>query len=191
MQPNTINQQQDSLSSRRFPAEIKARAKTLYLVKSLQPTDIAAKLGIPVRCVYNFVKRGGWAQLRRDKLGEINNKINNATALMPDMDEFMVSVAAESEDIALAGFERARQAVQSDSEFAAKDFASWTSGVKSLVGMYRTAKGLDAAANAPQTLAFASFYLPPAPAAPKPVDPVDAADVVDGEVTDIPADPAS
>lgn len=159
----------------------------MYLVKGLNPSDIAPKINVPLNAVYSWVRDNNWHKLRQNKLAQVNAKLDAAGSAMPDVDEFIANVAAESEDIALAGFDRARQAVQSDSEFAAKDFAAWTSGVKSLVGMYRTAKGLDAAANAPQSLAFAAFYLPPAPASPKPVD---AADIVDGEATDIPADPA-
>jgi hypothetical protein len=146
---------------RAYPADVKAKAKALYLVKCLQPRDIAAKLDVPIRAVYDWVDRSGWAQIRRDKLAEVSGKIDGA---MRQTDAFMEVVAAESEEIALAGFERARGAVQSESEFAAKDFASWTSGVKNLVGMYRTAKGLDASQAGPQ-ITFNAFYSPTAPKA--------------------------
>lgn len=153
--------QEKGLTSKLYPASVKARAKALYLVKGWPARDIADELKIPVGAIHDWSSRCGWTKARAAKLLQLDGKLENA---LPGSDEFMENVATESEEIALAGFERARGAVQSESEFAAKDFASWTSGVKNLVGMYRTAKGLDASQASPQ-ITFNAFYSPTAPKA--------------------------
>lgn len=151
--------QEKGLTSKLYPASVKARAKSLYLVKGLPPRDIADELGIPVGAIHDWSSRCGWTKTRAAKLLQLDGKLDS---VIPGTDEFMDVVAVESEDIALAGFQKARESTQSDSEFAAKDFASWTSGVKNLVGMYRTAKGLDTQAGTAQ-ITFNAFYSPTAP----------------------------
>lgn len=145
---------------RYYPADMRAKAKSLYLVKGLQPRDIATQLGVEPATISQWAFKLGWAQLRQRRLVELEKAAEGKT--LAEGDEFMEIVAVESEEIALAGFQKARESTQSDSETAAKDFASWTSGVKNLVGMYRTAKGLDTQAGTAQ-ITFNAFYSPTAP----------------------------
>ena len=47
--------------------------------------------------------------------------------------EVSEAIAQETVDVTLSGVGRAREAVESRSEFAARDFQSWTGGIRNLV----------------------------------------------------------
>lgn len=155
----------ETTEKRYYPAETKAKAKALYLVKFLPPKEIAVKLDVPVERVHDWISNNGWNKIREQRIDRAERQL--ALDQEKSLDPFMELVAAESEEIALTGFQRARESAASDSEFAAKDFASWTGGVKNLVSMYRTAKGLDAAQASAVNLTLNQFYVPDT--APKPV----------------------
>lgn len=128
-------------SKPQIPLQTRLKVRNLYLYQGLGHKEIAAKVGLTTRQCQTLVQRHKLTDLKRS----INGKAVQAHNARVDADvaEIVDAVASESEEIALAGLQRAREATTSASEYAAKDFQSWTGGVRNLVNVARQARGLD------------------------------------------------
>ena len=117
------------------------QAKALYVVKGAPVKEISAKLGIDARKLSNYVVRFGWAKEREHRYKRLE-----AQALAHAQDAnaaFLESMALQSEELAEDGMQMARETVLRRDEFAAKDFASATQGVKNVVEIFRKVRGID------------------------------------------------
>lgn len=125
-----------------IPLPTRLKVRNLYLVQGISHKEIAAKVGLTRTQVETLVKRERWCEV---KASTKDNLVRAHDARMSSqVAEIVEAVASESDEISLAGLQRAREATESQSEYAAKDFASWTSGVRNLVNVARQARGLDA-----------------------------------------------
>ena len=118
-----------------------AQAKALYTIKGLSGPQIALKLGVPTGTIQSLIRRGAWSadRQRRMQLYErtVLSRAEDANAA------FLESMATQSEELAEDGMQMAREVVHRRDDFAAKDFASATQGVKNLVEIFRKVRGID------------------------------------------------
>lgn len=160
----------DSVSTARYysPALV-ARAKYLYLTKSLQPRAIAEQLGVDPITVQNWTRGRGWAAKRRVRLEAVDAKLAEKTETAQD--ELMLSLAPQTHELAEETMEFARETLR---DRDAKGLALTSQALKNFVSVYRTAKGLDSASGA-ASITFNAFYAPTVPATPKPAESIDVA----------------
>lgn len=123
------------------PLLAKLKVKNLKVVQCLSDKEIARQTGLTLGQVRGIVDRNRWTNDKREKTRKIMD--GHAARMEAQVAEIVEAVASESEEIALAGLQRAREATTSASEYAAKDFQSWTGGVRNLVNVARQARGLD------------------------------------------------
>jgi methyl-accepting chemotaxis protein len=118
------------------PATI-AKAKALYIVKGLGPTEICAQTAVPHETLSNWIARGKWVSERKARQLRLER---NAVARATDENAaFLESMATQAEELAEDGMELARVHVKSASDFAARNFQSATQGVKNVVDVYSEA----------------------------------------------------
>jgi len=142
------------------PATI-AKAKALYIVKGLGPTEICARTDVPGETLSNWIARGKWVSERKARQLRLER---NAVARASDENAaFLESMATQAEELAEDGMQLAREHVQSGSEFAARNFQSATQGVKNVVDVYFKARGLDGKGNAGSVVNIGSVYVNQAP----------------------------
>lgn len=119
----------------------RAKARNLYITQALPMREIADKTGLDYSQVRTLVDREGWAKLKTTVKRKLESGLDaHATEHVTEMTE---AIANESEEIALSGLQRARQAVESQETYAAKDFQSWTGGLRNLVQVARELRGFD------------------------------------------------
>lgn len=131
-----------------IPLLTKLKVRNLYLSQGLGPQAIAKITGLTEKQAGNIIVREGLAKLRASAKSAIEARSDART--QEQVSEVIEAIARESEEIALSGIARAREATESRSEFAAKDFQSWTGGVRNLVNIARQARGLDSERSAGQ-----------------------------------------
>lgn len=153
-----------------FPLSLVVQAKALYVVKGMNPKDIGEKLGVDPRKISNFASRNGWTKERARKLTRLENL---AVASAQDANAaFLESMALQSEELAEDGMQMARETVTRRDEYAAKDFASTTQGVKNLVEIFRKVRGLDGQ-SASGGVTIGALYLNAQPAPQRPLKTAD------------------
>lgn len=124
-----------------YPLATRLKVRNLYLGQALNNQDIAERTGLTARQVGQMVYRDGLAKQKRRRAEKINAAAD--TRANAQLEAFNEQLAEEAEEISLGALERARQSVESVGEFAAKDFQSWTGGIRNLVQAARTVRGLD------------------------------------------------
>lgn len=125
------------------PIELALKVKNLYLYQERGHADIAAQCGLTVKQVSNLIYREGWSKLkeeRRRKIEESHDERATQSQLA-----VVEAIASQAEEIALSGLNRAREAVGQSGPDAAKNFQSWTGGIKNLVGAMKLVRGGSAA----------------------------------------------
>jgi len=138
-----------------------AKAKALYVVKGLGPSEICKALDIPSDTMRNWTTRGQWVAERKARLARLEK---NAVARATDENAaFLESMATQAEELAEDGMQLARDHVKSASDFAARNFQSATQGVKNVVDIYFKAKGLDGKNGGNSVVNIGSVYVNNAP----------------------------
>lgn len=133
-----------------------AKAKALYIVKGLGPSEICKALDIPSDTMRNWTTRGQWVAERKARLARLEK---NALARATDENAaFLESMASQAEDLAESGMEMARKHVASADDYAARNFQSATQGVKNVVDVYFKARGIDGKTTG-STLNIGSVYV--------------------------------
>ena len=120
---------------------ILVQAKALYVVKGLPIKETAERLGISRDKLARYVSRKGWVKERQRRLHRFENLV--LTGAEDANAAFLESMALQSEELAEDGMQMARETVLRRDEFAAKDFASATQGVKNVVEIFRKVRGID------------------------------------------------
>jgi hypothetical protein len=136
---------------KQYPAVVVAKAKALYVLKGMQPRDIALKLQVEPKTVSNWAAKYGWLKLRNSRLDQLE-KAAEQTELSSD-EEFASSIAAQTEDLAEDTFDLARKALTAED---AKALAATSQAAVNFVKLYRQARGLDAAKS--QTLNITAVF---------------------------------
>lgn len=118
-----------------IPILTKLKARNLYLVQGLSYRLISQETGLTVPCLEKLACRNGWTKLRKEALRKAEAKqdscIGGASA---EAIEAITSLAGAS---AIEGLGRVEQSLQDHGPYAAKDFQSWTGGVRNLVSVMR------------------------------------------------------
>jgi hypothetical protein len=124
-----------------IPLPTRLKARNLYLTQGLSFKEIGEKTGLDASQIRSLVDREGWPRLKSGAKSKITAKHDARASEM--VSEVVEAMASESEEIALSGLQRARQAVESQEAYAAKDFQSWTGGLRNLVQVARELRGFD------------------------------------------------
>ena len=119
----------------------KVRIRNLYLVQCLPYAEIARRVDCPLSTVTRFIERQKLPAIRKEN--EAKAAARHDAQVRESVDEISEAIASQSEEIALSGLERAREATEDRGEFAAKDFQSWSGGVSNLVKTARAIRGMD------------------------------------------------
>jgi hypothetical protein len=120
---------------KQLPLLVRLKARNLYLVQGLGHSEIAQACGITQQASYKLVSREGWAALRK---GQKRDLLAKQDARMHEtQSEALDAIADVSSQHALQGLDRVGEALSDSGEFAARNFQSWTGGVKNLVSIMR------------------------------------------------------
>lgn len=118
-----------------IPLLTRMLARNLYLTQGLPYKAISAETGLPVPTLEQLSHREGWVDLRRQaKARLLKNAEARTQALEAEMLESVVGLAGQH---ALQGLNRTGEALERTDRDAARDFQSYTSGVKNLVSIMR------------------------------------------------------
>lgn len=117
------------------------KCRNLYLLQALSYSEIASQTGLTSWQVNGLVQRRGWVRERQRREARVRESADARTR--ETLDTVQSALAEQCEEIAFAGLTRAREATESSSEMAAKDFQSWAGGIRALSQVARTARGLD------------------------------------------------
>lgn len=157
-----------------IPLSVRLKAKNLYLYRDATHQQIAKETGLTVGASEMLAHREGWVKLKRDRQKELESK-SDTRAEKADL-VIVEAIGSQAEEIALSGLERARDAVKRKGKDAAKNFQSWTGGIRNLVSAIKTIRARDGSGtDQPQSIAFNLFFTGRADAVkaePKTVDPL-------------------
>ena len=158
----------------------RTKLRNLYLVRGLTYNEIAKEIGVNTSVVTGFIARSKLREVKREYLAK--SALAHDTRARANLTEISEAIAAQSEELALSGLERAGKAVISRDPTAAKDFQSWTGGVRNLAQVARLARA-DAPIEASGSISISLFNVRgEAPVTePKQVQPIEA------EVKQLPA----
>lgn len=117
----------------------KVRIRNLYMVQCLPHKEIARQTGLTERAVQSVVYRLGLAAKRKENEAKTMERHDALTR--DGLSEVTDAIAAQAEEYALGGLKRSGEALQDEGEFAARNFQSWTGGVKNLVQVAKLARG--------------------------------------------------
>jgi transposase-like protein len=140
-----------------------AKAKALYLVKGLGPTEICERLNVPPDTLRNWTQRGNWTAERKARIIRLEQAA--LTRAHDENSAFLESMATQAEELAEDGMQLAREHVTSSSEFAARNFQSASQGIKNMVDVYFRARGIDAKNTGSATINVQALFVSSAPIA--------------------------
>jgi predicted DNA-binding protein YlxM (UPF0122 family) len=118
---------------------LRLKVRNLYLVQDLTHPEIAERTGLSLSAIRSYVSRAGLTKVKREHEAKAL-QVHDARA-REGLDEISAAIASEAEEIALGGLDRARKAVGSRSDDAAKDFQAWTGGVRNLAQVAKLSRG--------------------------------------------------
>lgn len=154
----------------------KAQIEALYVVKCMEQRDVAAALGIPVRNVNQHCYRAGLTAKRDARLKRLEVKTMDKAATEVDMAMERWSAGAES--LADSTLVAAEQELAGDSDFKAKNLASYSLAAKNFIGIYKDARGVGNNNGSASVNMLGNFYINAvAPAKPEPAKQADAVDI--------------
>jgi len=118
-----------------IPILVRLKARNLYLVQGLGHREIARQTGLTLQACQKLASREKWTALRRDQ--KLSLLAKQDASMSEKCSETLEAIASVSEQHAMRGLERVGEALESKGEFAARDFQSYTGGVKNLVSIMR------------------------------------------------------
>lgn len=124
-----------------IPLPVRLRIRNLYLTQGLSDSVIAKRVNLTIIQVRGIIRREGLPELRKPRKLSLTQAADART--QEQVGELIETFARETEELALGGMQRARECIDSQSEYAAKDFSSWSSGVRNFIQVARQARGLD------------------------------------------------
>jgi predicted transcriptional regulator len=154
-----------------IPMAVRWQIRSLYVFKGEQPIKIAKQVGLTAAQVSDYISNHGLAKERKAN----ERKITAAHDARASESQLIAAeaIASQAEEIALSGLDRARDAVKRKGKDSAKNFQSWTGGIKNLVGAMKLVRGqVDPAAGGSTTLNLFFCGLP-AEKEEKQVEPID------------------
>lgn len=136
----------------------KVKARNLYLNERLPYAAISEQTGLTTKTLQCLASREGWTAVRRQQEKRmIESSDARANAMRSDVVE---AIAAASEQHAIRGLQKVGESLERSDEFAAKDFQSYTAGVKNLATLAKTLREPAANMDGAQTLNLNLFFVP-------------------------------
>lgn len=128
-----------------FPLLVKMKARNLYLIQGLSHEDVAKRTGLTADQSRTLAQRNGWTKQRQERKRILVAK-QDARA-ESQISEALEAIADVSEQHAVQGLDRVGKALESKGKFAARDFQSWTGGVRNLVQTAKMCREIGPSAN--------------------------------------------
>lgn len=154
-----------------YSLALKLKVKNLYLIQHASHAEIAKQTKLTLPAVAGLIHREGWPALKK-KQAEFA-EISSDTHMSETAAQVVAAVTDQCTEIALSGLNRCRDAVSAKGKDAAKNFQSWTGGVRNLVSAIKTLQAQgpgEAGGNTMNVfLIRAGDALPEKPAEPKQV----------------------
>ena len=135
------------------------KARNLYVNQGLPPTQVANLCGLKVHQVAQLAVREGWTKVRRANEARLAARIQSRND--ENIDEVSAAIASECDEIALSAVAKSKAALSRDDPGAARDFQALTAGLKNVVTVARTVRGLDQQQEAPTSVNIGFFFAPP------------------------------
>jgi len=122
----------------------RAMVQRLYLTSFLSAQQIAKEVkGLTANQVSTLCHREGWTEQRRTNLAK--NAASISQRASDSLAKIYSAVAVESEELIFSGLNRARESVKSKGKFSARDFQSWSGGIRNFADISRKCRGIDRA----------------------------------------------
>jgi len=165
-----------------IPLAARLKAKNLYVYRDATHQQIAKETGLTVGASEMLAHREGWPKLKREREKAIESR-SDARAEEGNL-AIVEAVAGQAEEIVLSGLDRARDAVKRKGKDAAKNFQSWTGGIRNLVSAIKTIRAKDGSLPDSGPTSFNLFFVgvaapSAAQAEPKSVEPIEVKQVTD------------
>lgn len=143
----------------------KVKARNLYLNERLPYAAIAEQTGLTTKTLQCLASREGWTAVRRQQEKRmIESSDARANSMRADVVE---AIATASEQHAIRGLQKVGESLERSDEFAAKDFQSYTAGVKNLASLAKALREPGANIDGAQTLNLNLFFVPASVPAPQ------------------------
>jgi hypothetical protein len=168
-----------SVKGYNIPLATRLQVRNLYVGACLGPSDIAPKVGLTLRQVRRLVATDKLAPIRRRAVSNAIKVTDNTANHL--LERFNQEIASQSEEASLGAIVRAREAVASKDKLAARDFQSWTGGIRNLVDVSRRVRGLDAKQPEGSVTMNLGFFM----ASPVETKPIEASQVVDCQAVSV------
>jgi len=126
-----------------IPMETRARVQSLYLTRFLSSQQIAKETKLTPNQVSQLCHREGWTIIRQQKL--MKSAQSASTRADASLAKIYNAVAIESEELIFSGMNRARESVKKRGKFSARDFQSWSGGIRNFADISRKCRGIDRA----------------------------------------------
>lgn len=152
-----------------IPILTKLRARNLYLYESLPYKGISELTGLPIRVLEQLAFRERWVSIKRANKERLTKAADARQGAMHE--EIVETIAGMSEQHAIRGLQRAGEALEREDKEAARDFQSYSGGVKNFVAVARAIRdqaGGPALNSAQITNVFFMQLEPPLPSEAKP-----------------------
>jgi hypothetical protein len=119
----------------------RAMVQSLYLSQFQSAQQISKQTGLTTSQVSRLCYREGWTTIRREKLAQTASLASQRADSR--LTKIYDAVAVESEELVFSGLSRARDAVKGKGKFAARDFQSWSGGIRNFADISRKCRGID------------------------------------------------
>ncbi len=125
--------------------DVKLKIKNLYLYQGATYAQIAEATGATDQAIRNLIHKSGWSVERKAQLQRLE-KTHDASALSESLAS-AEAIGSQCTELTLTSLNRTREALQSRDPDAARNFQSWTAGVRNLVSAIKTLQAGGAADN--------------------------------------------
>jgi hypothetical protein len=152
-----------------IPIGAKIKARNLYLIQCIRPTEIAPLVGLTLQQVNGMIVREGWSKIKRKREAQIKANIDPRSEAQ--LDAVSEAIGLECDQHSLKACERIGESLERTDPNAARDFQALSVGLKNVVAVARTVRGLDTAQAAAPSVNIAFFMGQLQPAEPTNVTP--------------------
>ena len=152
-----------------IPIGVRLRAQNLYINRGFTPKQISEVVGLTSQQIASLAVRGGWTKTRNDRTRSITQRVESRT--QAGVDAVAETIGAECDEYALGSLKRIGESLERTDPNAARDFQAYSVGLKNVVAVARTVRGLDTAQAAAPSVNIAFFMGQLQPAEPTNVTP--------------------
>jgi hypothetical protein len=140
---------------------VQAQIRTMYLVRGMQPREIAAELGIPSVVVQSITRRNGWVKIRSDRWETASKQVE--VLMEQEVKRTLKEAAFTSEELMIGAGELARKVLQdNDNKNQCRDLSSSAQAMRTFLEISKSCRGIGEN-TASQAVDISFFVLPAAP----------------------------